>query len=290
MVAKGSITLIAGPTASGKSDFALKLAEKTDAIIINADSMQIYDVLQIITARPALIDMKKIPHYLYGYIHPSVAYSTGEWMRDVKNIMKSQSHREIIFVGGTGLYFKALLEGIAEIPPVPEDIRQKWRKIAQEESEERLFALLLSQDAQTASRLKPQDRQRVTRALEVFEATGQSLSYWQDTKTIPIIDKDTAQKYLLFPERSLVYQRIEHRFDKMVARGALEEVRQLAQLSLNPQLPAMKAIGVPDLLDVLQNMKPLDEAIKNAKTQTRRYAKRQMTWFRHQFDQSWSVL
>lgn len=283
---KRPITLIAGPTASGKSDFALKLAEKTGSCIVNADSMQVYSVLRILTARPSEEDMARISHYLYGYVSPSEYYSTGKWLEDVASLLKD-SDTPLIFVGGTGLYFKALIEGLAEIPDVPQEIKNKWRQKLTEEGALTLYKELEHVDPSIASRLNNQDGQRVIRALEVFEATGKPLSYWQNQKITPLLEGLAVEKLLLLPERALVYQHIEERFDKMVANGALEEVRNLAKLNLKPSMPAMKAIGVPEFLRVLQGIESIEAAIVKAKTGTRRYAKRQMTWFRHQFGDDW---
>ena len=283
---KRTITLIAGPTASGKSDFALKLAEKNGASIVNADSMQVYSVLQIITARPDNDDMERVPHYLYGYVSPEKPYSTGQWLKDVSDIMKSVEG-PLIFVGGTGLYFKTLLEGMAEIPDIPENIREKWREELKKKGAFALYNILKDIDSPVASRLSEHDGQRIIRALEVYEATGKTLSYWQRQKTKPLLEGEDVTKLLLMPDRNLVYRRIEDRFDKMVDNGALDEVRSLIKLGLDPSMPAMKAIGVPEFNRVLQGEDSIETAIVKAKTGTRRYAKRQMTWFRHQLASDW---
>ena len=286
---KRTITLIAGPTASGKSDFALKLAEENDAVIVNADSMQIYDVLNVITARPSDEDMARVQHYLYGYVSPEKQYSTGKWLKDVSDILKSVD-RNLIFVGGTGLYFKALTEGLATIPDIPEETRKKWRTRLEGEGVSELYKLLQGIDYELSRRLSEKDGQRVIRALEVYDATGKTLSYWQNKKTEPLLETGNLTKFLLLPERDVVYRRIEERFDKMVENGALEEARALDELGLNPSMPAMKAIGIPEFIDVLKGKKTIGEAIVEAKTNTRRYAKRQMTWFRHQLGGDWEKI
>ena len=287
---KRVITLIAGPTASGKSDFAIEHARKHDGVIINADSMQVYDILQVITARPSDADMSLAKHYLYGHIDPSVRYSTGKWLKDVSCLLDKLGDVPLIFVGGTGLYFKALLEGLAEIPDVPLTIKEKWQDIAQNTVPEKLHDQLMQVDQKTAEKLNINDRQRILRALEVFDATTKPLSAWQDQKTTPLLQDMTIEKILLLPERALVYDRIERRFDHMVENGAFDEVRKLDDLQLDSTLPAMKAIGVPEFINVLNGRETMESAIEKAKTQTRRYAKRQMTWFRHQFDSTWKCI
>lgn len=286
---KRTITLIAGPTASGKSDFALKLAEENDAVIVNADSMQIYDVLNVITARPSVEDMARVQHYLYGYVSPEKQYSAGKWLKDVAEVLKTVE-RPLIFVGGTGLYFKALTEGLAIIPNIPEETRKKWRTRLEGEGAPELYKLLQGIDYQLSRRLSEKDGQRIIRALEVHDATGKTLSYWQNKKTEPLLETGDLKKLLLLPERDVVYRRIERRFDKMVENGALEEARALDELGLNPSMPAMKAIGIPEFIDVLKGKKTIGEAIVEAKTNTRRYAKRQMTWFRHQLGGDWEKI
>ena len=283
---KRTITLIAGPTASGKSDFALKLAEKSGASIVNADSMQVYSVLQIITARPDNDDMMRVPHYLYGYVSPEKPYSTGQWLKDASDIIKSVEG-PLIFVGGTGLYFKTLLEGMAEIPDIPANIREKWREELKKKGASALYNILKDIDGPVARRLSEHDGQRIIRALEVYEATGKPLGYWQSQKTKPVLEGEDVTKLLLMPDRNLVYRRIEDRFDKMVDNGALDEVRSLIKLGLDPSMPAMKAIGVPEFNRVLRGKDSIETAIVKAKTGTRRYAKRQMTWFRHQLASDW---
>lgn len=287
---KRVITLIAGPTASGKSDFAIEHARKHDGVIINADSMQVYDILQVITARPSDADMSLAKHYLYGHVDPSVRYSTGKWLKDVSYLLDKLGDVPLIFVGGTGLYFKALLEGLAEIPDVPLAIKEKWQDIAQNTAAEKLHDQLMQVDQKTAEKLNINDRQRILRALEVFDATTKPLSAWQDQKNTPLLQDMNVEKILLLPERALVYDRIERRFDRMVENGAFDEVRKLDDLQLDPTLPAMKAIGVPEFINVLNGRETMESAIEKAKTQTRRYAKRQMTWFRHQFDSTWKCL
>ncbi|WP_455473760.1 tRNA (adenosine(37)-N6)-dimethylallyltransferase MiaA [Bartonella sp. B30(2025)] len=285
-----TITLLAGPTASGKSALALKMAQKKDAVIINADSMQIYDVLNILTARPTKLDTAIVPHYLYGYVNPAVHYSVGQWLNDVKKLLNTCTSKSLIFVGGTGLYFRALLEGIAEIPHIPDVVRQKWRLRLDKEGAENLYRQLLQVDTLICEKISSQDGQRIVRALEVYEATGKRLSWWQKKKTTPLIASERLKKILLIPPRQLLYARINERFDHMVEDGVLKEVIAIKNLMLSPLLPAMKAIGVSELMSHLDGYKNFEDAIETAKKQTRRYAKRQMTWFRHQFDKEWMLI
>ncbi|WP_332060453.1 tRNA (adenosine(37)-N6)-dimethylallyltransferase MiaA [Bartonella sp. CB74] len=285
-----TVTLIAGPTASGKSALALRMAQEKNAIIINTDSMQIYDVLNILTARPTKTDMAIAPHYLYGYVNPALHYSVGQWLCDVNKIVTTFTSKSLIFVGGTGLYFRALLEGISEIPHVPDVVRQKWRLRLNEEGAESLYRQLLQVDTLLSEKISPQDGQRIIRALEVYEATGKRLSWWQKKKTTPLIASDCSEKILLIPPRQLLYERINQRFHCMIEKGALEEVSAMKKFMLSPLLPAMKAIGIRELMAYLDGYKSFDDAVEIAKTQTRRYAKRQMTWFRNQFDEKWTLI
>ncbi|WP_208434015.1 tRNA (adenosine(37)-N6)-dimethylallyltransferase MiaA [Bartonella taylorii] len=285
-----TITLIAGPTASGKSALALRMAQEKNALIINTDSMQIYDVLNILTARPTKADTAIVPHYLYGYVSPTLNYSVGQWSRDVEKLLTTFTSKSLIFVGGTGLYFRALLEGISKIPHVPDVVRQKWRLRLYKEGAENLYRQLLQVDAVLAEKISSQDGQRIIRALEVYDATDKKLSWWQKQKTLPLIVPNCAEKILLIPPRQLLYERIHKRLDSMIERGALEEVVAMKRLMLSPLLPAMKAIGIPEFIAYLDGYRSFENALETVKTQTRRYAKRQMTWFRNQFDEEWTLI
>ncbi|WP_375636184.1 MULTISPECIES: tRNA (adenosine(37)-N6)-dimethylallyltransferase MiaA [unclassified Bartonella] len=284
-----TVTLIAGPTASGKSALALQMAQEKNALIVNTDSMQVYDVLNILTARPTEADIAIVPHYLYGYVSPTLNYSVGQWLCDVEKLLATFSLRSVIFVGGTGLYFRALLEGLSEIPHIPDAVRQKWRLRLDKEGAESLYRQLLQVDAVLAEKISSQDGQRIVRALEVYEATGKKLSWWQKKKTLPLISSDCAEKILLMPPRPLLYERIHKRLDSMIERGALEEAMIMKNLKLFPSLPAMKAIGIPEFIAYLDGYRSFENALEAVKIQTRRYAKRQMTWFRNQFDEEWML-
>ncbi|MBN9271449.1 MAG: tRNA (adenosine(37)-N6)-dimethylallyltransferase MiaA, partial [Mesorhizobium sp.] len=285
-------TLIAGPTASGKSALALALAERTGGGIVNTDSMQGYAVLDVLTARPAADALSRAPHFLYGHVPPSTAYSTGAWLRDVTRLIEDGvlAGRPVIFVGGTGLYFRALAEGIAEMPAVPIEIRQRWRDALAGRGAPSLHGTLMQRDAAAAARLRPSDGQRIVRALEVLEASGRSILDWHGRNGPPLIDRASARFLVIEPERAELARRIEQRFDAMIAQGALDEVSRLVALDLDPALPAMKAIGVRELQAVLAGTMTAADAIGRAKTATRQYAKRQATWFRHQLGGEWRRL
>jgi len=276
--------LIAGPTASGKSALALELAEAAGGAVINADSMQIYRDLRIITARPTLEDEARVPHRLYGHVDAAVNFSAGAWLADAANALE-EAHaqgRLPIFIGGTGLYFKALTSGLSAVPPIPAEVRDGVRERLDRNGVEALHAELAQRDPRSAERLKPRDRTRIARALEVIEATGRSLLDWHREAQSPLLPKDSYRALFLAPERDDLYARINARFDTMVGAGALTEVERLAARKLDPLLPAMKAHGVPALIRHLSGEISLEEATSIGRADTRHYAKRQFTWFRHQ--------
>lgn len=281
--------LIAGPTASGKSRLALHLAERLGGTVVNADSMQVYSILDVLTARPDAADRARAPHRLYGHIHPSIAYSTGAWLRDVVALADEGtfSNSRPIFVGGTGLYFRGLEEGISTMPDIPADIRARWREVQADQGPEALHAILTRDDPRTAATLKPGDSQRIVRALEVLEASGRSILDWQAMKGRPLIDVASARFLVIEPDRVELVARIDRRFDGMIDAGALDEVRALSALDLDPALPAIKAIGYRELRAALAGEQTMAEAIERAKIATRQYAKRQSTWFRNQLGPHW---
>lgn len=284
--------MIAGPTASGKSSLAIDLAEIVDGVVINADSMQIYAELDILSARPTVEEMGSVRHRLYGYVSPSRRYSVGHWLDDaVEAIGQVRADGQTpILVGGTGLYFKALLEGLNEMPVIGQEVRDHWAAEAERlAAPEALHALLSRRDPAMAANLKPADGQRIIRALEVLDATGKSLLEWQNSADLrhdPAIIGDPV-KLVLCPPRERVYHRIEDRFDQMIELGGVAEAAHMQALGLEPDLPAMKAIGVAHLSAFDRGELEYDEAIRLCKRDTRRYAKRQMTWIRNQMDQ-WS--
>ena len=276
--------LIAGPTASGKSALALSLAEQLDGVVVNADSMQVYGALRVITARPTPAEEARVPHRLYGHVDAADIYSTGRWLGDVTQALAeiAAQGRLPIIVGGTGLYFKALTAGLAAVPPIPADIRAGVRERLEREGVSALYADLTARDPQTAARLMPLDRSRIARALEVVLATGRSLSDWHKEGLPPVLDPARVAKVFVTCERKELVARIEARFAAMLEAGALDEVRALAERRLDPLLPAMKAHGVPWLIRHLKGELTLAEAAAGSIMDTRRYAKRQLTWFRGQ--------
>ena len=284
--------LIAGPTASGKSALALDIARRNGGVIVNTDSMQGYSVLDVLTARPGAAEMARVPHFLYGHVHPSTAYSTGAWLRDVTRLIAQDvlSGHPVVFVGGTGLYFRALAEGMSDMPDIPPSVRERWRYELKEQGAERLHRILMHEDSAVAMQLRPTDGQRIVRALEVLDASGRSILEWQAARGLPLIDRDSARFLVIEPDRAELVRRIEARFDQMIDKGALDEVRRLTALGLDPDLPAMKAIGVRELQAAMAGQISFPEAIERAKIATRQYAKRQATWFRHQLGPEWQRL
>lgn len=283
------IILIAGPTASGKSALALALAEEFGGMIVNADSMQVYRDLRIITARPTPEEERRVPHRLYGHVDAAVNYSVGQWCMDVAAALAAPARPQAaIVVGGTGLYFNALSRGLAAIPPIPADIREEVRARLVNEGIAALHQELEARDPAAAARLKPRDRARITRALEVVLATGRSILDWHAQAKPANVDLARAAKVFVMPDRDELARRIGARFDAMMAAGALDEVRALAARNLNPNLPAMKAHGVPWLIRHLNGEIAIAEAVEHAKLETRQYTKRQATWFRNQLpDFAW---
>jgi tRNA dimethylallyltransferase len=276
--------LIAGPTASGKSALALELARKTGGVIINADSMQVYRDLRILTARPTPDEEARVPHRLYGHVDAAVNFSAGSWVADAAKVLAEvrAQNRLPIFVGGSGLYFKALTRGLSAVPSIPAAIREGVRARLERSGVEALHAELAQRDPASADRLKPRDRTRIARALEVVEATGRSLTDWHRDGLPPLLPPGQFSALFLAPERDQLYARIDARYDAMLAAGALEEVAALAARHLDPLLPAMKAHGVPALIRHIRGEITLEEAAAIGRADTRHYAKRQFTWFRHQ--------
>jgi tRNA dimethylallyltransferase len=274
--------LIAGPTASGKSAAALALAERFNATIVNADSMQVYRDLRILTARPTLDEERLAPHRLFGVVDGAVNFSVGRWALAAAEALVDIGERPVIFVGGTGLYFRALTEGLSDIPPVPEGVRAEVRSKAEGRATPQLHDELAARDPQTAARLNLSDRQRILRALEVVAATGRPLVSFLGARAAPVLAPGEWAGFYLAPDRAELGRRIDARFDAMLAQGALDEVAALAERRLDPALPVMRAHGVPHLAAHLEGRMRLDEAAKRSTLDTRHYAKRQFTWARHQ--------
>jgi tRNA dimethylallyltransferase len=281
--------LITGPTASGKSALAVELAKQHGGEVINADSMQVYDTLRVLTARPADDDMKGVEHHLYGHVSAGQPYSTGLWLKDVSRLLQRlrDERRMPVIVGGTGLYFKALTGGLSDMPEIPPEIRTSFRRRLLEQGAELLHRELAGLDPAIAASLNPQDGQRIVRALEVLEATGKSIGAFQKQAGPTIVDANRARKIVVLPDRSVLQARINGRFETMLETGAVDEVHALLALHLPPEMPVMKAIGVAQISAMIEGRMSRAEVIETAAAATRQYAKRQMTWFRNQMDESW---
>jgi tRNA dimethylallyltransferase len=275
--------LIMGPTASGKSALALTLAERIGGEIVNADSMQVYRDFRILTARPTAEEEARVPHHLYGHIDAAERYSTGRWLADALSAIAQIRARNSapILVGGTGLYFKALTQGLAEMPNVDPELRAVLNERAAREGAPALHAELQRLDPQTAARLKPNDAPRIIRALEVFETTGESITAFQANTKLALAPAEW-RGMALTPDRETLYAAIDARFERMLHEGALEEGRAFAARKLDPTLPAMKAHGAPALSAYLRGELTLAQATEIAQRDTRRYAKRQFTWIANQ--------
>lgn len=273
------VTLIAGPTASGKSALALEMARKTDAVIINADSQQIYADLRILTARPSIEDERQADHLLYGVADATDVWSAGRWLREAESLIKAadMERRPVLVVGGTGLYFTALLQGMVDLPDIDNKDRQAAEIIYDHDGEEVVRRLLREEGS--GDTIAPGDRQRLVRALSVLHATGRTLSAWQ-ANTHPAIDLTGCRKIIITGDRQTLYERCERRVDLMIGGGALEEVDHLLRRQLAPTLPLMKAVGVREFGAYLSGNTTLEQASQAVRQATRRYIKRQLTWMR----------
>lgn len=276
------LVIVGGPTTSGKSALALALGAAFRGTVINADSMQVYRDLAVLTARPRPEEMAGIPHRLYGVLDAADPCSAERWrgLAEAEIAAASGEGRVSLLVGGTGLYFRALLEGLAPVPEIPPAVRQAARALHAELGGERFHGVLAERDPVVAARLPPADTQRLIRAYEVVVATGRSLDEWQLAQ--PVLERPPVAAVLLMPPRATLHAGIDRRFQEMMETGALDEVRALLDRRLPADLPAMKAVGVPELARHLAGELSLDGAIAAAQQATRRYAKRQVTWFRHQ--------
>ncbi|MDB5569670.1 MAG: tRNA ((37)-N6)-dimethylallyltransferase MiaA [Hyphomicrobiales bacterium] len=276
--------LIAGPTASGKSALAIDLARSIGGEVVNADSMQVYRDLRVITARPSPGEEALAPHALFGHVDAGVNYSVGRWLEDAGAAIADVHGRgrTPILVGGTGMYFKALTQGLSEIPAVPDEVRAAVRAAAEGVDPAELHARLAARDPQTAARLRPSDPQRIVRALEIFEATGRPLASFQGQRAAPLLPAGAWRGVFVAPDRAALNARIDARFEAMLAGGALEEVRALMERGLDPGLPAMRAHGVPGLIAWMRGEVSREEAVARGQRDTRAYAKRQFTFARHQ--------
>lgn len=274
--------LIAGPTASGKSALALALARTSNGTIINADSMQVYRELSILTARPTANDEAAVPHRLYGHVGVADDYSVAHWLTDVRAAIADvrEEGRVPIIVGGTGLYFMALTQGLSPIPAIPEEIRRHWRQAGLQTPAAELHSELRRRDPVTAERIRDSDRQRIVRALEVFDATGTPLAHWQDRPGTPVLGPGDYLGLVVDRPRTDLYDRADRRFGEMIKEGVLDEAARIRSMQLKPDLPAMRALGLAALIACLEGRMTLDDASERVRRDTRHYIKRQVTWLR----------
>ncbi|MGN6150296.1 MAG: tRNA (adenosine(37)-N6)-dimethylallyltransferase MiaA [Rhizomicrobium sp.] len=278
---------IAGPTTSGKSALALALAEEIGGAVINADSMQVYTETRILTARPTDEDTSRAPHLLYGHVSVSETYSAGRYQAEAAHALRTtrESGRGPIFAGGTGMYFGVLTEGLALVPAIPSGVREAAEARRNEIGPEAFHAELARRDPAAGAKLRASDTQRTLRAWEVFESTGRPLSEWQTEMSEPLLANLNVARFVISPPRDVLHQRINHRFDQMLAAGAMEEATALE----NPSPTAAKILGLRELRAAAEGALSLEEAVEQAKARTRQYAKRQMTWFRHRMaDWNWA--
>ncbi len=278
-----SITLIAGPTASGKSRLALERAQAAGAAIVNADSQQLYADLRVLTARPSVEEERAAPPHLYGVVDAAEAWSVGRWTRAVLPLIDelASQGRPVLIVGGTGLYFSALTKGLADIPEVPTEARDEAMALYDTEGEAAFRLRLTTFDPPAAAAIEVGDRQRLTRAFAVARATGRSLSDWK-AGTTPLLRAGSYERLVLEPDRETLYANCDARVLTMMEGGAVEEVRALIARDLDPALPAMKAMGVREIAAWLAGKATRAEAVDTLQQATRNYAKRQLTWFRNQ--------
>ena len=279
--------LIAGPTASGKSALASRLARRHGGVVVNTDAMQVYSDLRRLTARPDAGEEARVPHRLYGHVDGAVNFSVGHFSREAAALLTGLDGRLPVFVGGTGLYFRALEQGFSALPPVPEAARAQVRAEAEGRPTEALHAALARRDPEGAARLRPSDRMRVMRALEVLSATGRPIASFYGPPVPGPLAGLNLERLFLAPDRTLLRARIDARFRAMIAQGALDEVAALRARGLDPMLPVMRAHGVPGLIAHLDGRMSLEAAIVRGQADTRAYAKRQFTWFRHQMGAGW---
>jgi len=288
-----TIYLIAGPTASGKSNFSIDLAKKINGVVINSDSMQVYKNLEILTARPNKKEMKNIDHYLYGYVNCMERYNVEKWCNDAAEIIQKTFQRNLtpILVGGTGLYVNTLINGLIDIPPIQESIKNESGKIIKEFGKDFLTTQIQKFDPASLKEVNSNDTVRLRRIWEVYESTGKKFSEWKLNKNKKFIENYDFKIFLFLPNREKNYQIVNSRFIKMINSGAIEEVTKLLDLNLNDSLPIMRAHGVPEIIKFLRNEISLEECIRRGQQVTRNYVKRQHTWWNstkldifHKFD------
>ena len=276
-----SILFITGPTAIGKSDLAIKLSKEINGEIINADSMQIYRELKVITARPTNIDIKLIKHHLYGYVSGSERYNVEKWCNDAKNIIESLFKNNVtpIFVGGTGLYIDTLINGITSIPSIPESIKKESNNLFDKIGLDNFFDLIKKIDINAVNNISKNDTQRLKRIWEVYKFTGKKFSLWKDNKNKKFLDNIEYKIILFLPDRTKNYNRVNKRVESMIENGAVHEIENLLKYNYSSKLPIMRAHGVPEISSYLQKKVTLEECINNIQLVTRHYVKRQNTWW-----------
>ena len=276
-----TVYVIAGPTATGKSDLSISLAKKISGAVINSDSMQVYENLEILTARPTLSEMKNINHHLYGFVDGRERYNVERWCNDATEIIKKTSAKNLtpILVGGTGLYINTLINGLVDLPSIPESIKIESEKILQEFGKDFLINQIKNVDPESLNEINHNDTVRLRRIWEVFESTGKKFSEWKLNKNKKFITNYKFKILLFLPDREKNYQVVNSRFVKMMKSGAVEEVKKLLELNLNDSLPVMRAHGVPEIKKYLANESTLEECINKGQQVTRNYVKRQHTWW-----------
>lgn len=275
--------LIHGPTASGKTELAIRLAERLDGEVVNADALQVYRDLNVLSARPNAAELQRAPHHLFGHVDAATRYSAGRWVKEAGPRIAeiAAAGRTPVVVGGTGLYLQALVEGLSDIPEIAEGPRAEARRMVARDPGS-AFETLRQHDPQAAARIEPSDRQRIARALEVWLATGRAISSYRG-QAAPALASGAWLGLALTPPRDRLYERINARVDAMMKAGALEEARALWARQLDRELPVMRAHGMPGFCDHFEGKASLDEALERCRRDTRRYAKRQITWITHQF-------
>jgi len=277
-----TLYFIAGPTCIGKSSLAIRLAKKINGVIINADSMQVYSNLNILTARPSKKDLLEIKHELYGYVDAAVRYNVSNWCNDVLKIIKNNEKNNLpsIIVGGSGMYIDSLLNGLIPIPPIPEKYKNDSLSLLNEVGTKKFTEIINKFDSESLSKISLQDSSRMRRIWEVYQSTGKKYSYWINKKNKIFLKNFSNKIFLFIPPRDDIYKKINLRFNTMINEGAVEEVKKLISLNLDVSLPIMKAHGVPEITNYLCGKIDLEECIKKSQQVTRNYAKRQLTWWR----------
>lgn len=275
------IIIVAGPTASGKTNFGIKLALELGGEVINADSMQVYAENPIISAQPTFLERQNIPHHLFGYVKGEEDYTIARWIEDA--VDKINNIQIPILVGGTGFYLKHLMSGLSAIPDVPKEIRQQARDLLSEIGNIEFHNLLVQMDSQSASQIDPNNAKRVLRAYEVLKTTNKPIHYWQN-QNISYFPISSFQLIILLPSREIIYEHCNKRFLEMLDKGAIEEVKHLLRQNYNPLSGVMKSHGVPELIKYLSGEWSLEQSIEKSQQVVRNYAKRQITWFKHQFN------